>query len=214
MKHVKYGFTLAETLITIGVIGLVAAMTLPSIIAGIEKTVLKNQIKKNYSALSQVVQKVLFEFGDGQGVYANSGFGFREFNNAVLNEFKILQVCEKNALAKGCIAEYKGLNVKDCSGFNETNIYNNATVYILYDGSFMIPYHADWRSLWLVDVNGKKGPNKAGYDLFEVRLDEKLINPGNSKMSRLRYVSNACLNQGNPPPVKGGLDDFKNIDKW
>lgn len=106
------------------------------------------------------MQKVLFEFGDGQGVYANSGFGFREFNNAVLNEFKILQVCEKNALAKGCIAEYKGLNVKDCSGFNETNIYEN------------------------------------------------------SKMSHLRYVSNACLNQGNPPPVKGGLDDFKNIDKW
>lgn len=79
-------------------------MTLPSSIAGIEKTVLKNQIKKNYWALSQVVQKILFEFGDGQGVYANSGFGFREFNNAVLNEFKILQVCEKNALAKGCIA--------------------------------------------------------------------------------------------------------------
>ena len=50
--------------------------------------------------------------------------------------------------------------------------------------------------------------------MFEVKLDEKIINPENSKMSRLRYVSNACLNQGNPPPVKGALDDFKNIDKW
>lgn len=214
MKHVKYGFTMAETLIIIGIIGIVAAMTLPSIIAKIEKIVLKNQIKKNYSALSQVVQKVLFEFGDGQGVYVNSGFGFRAFNNAVLNELKILQVCNKNALAKGCIKEYKGLNVTACSAFNEANIYNNATVYILYDGSFIIPYNADWRSLWLVDVNGKKGPNKAGYDLFEVIMDEKLINPGNSKMTNLRYRGNGCLNQGNPPPVKGALDDFKNIDKW
>lgn len=62
----------------------------------------------------------------------------------------------------------------------------------------------DWRSLWLVDVNGMKGPNKAGYDLFDVAYDRA--------DKRLEMRGRGCLNQDGA--VKGGLDDFKNIDKW
>ena len=210
MKHVKKAFTLSEILITIGIIGIIAAMTLPVITSKVEKAILKNQIKKNYSILSQVLQKVMFEYGDG--LVIESGFGFKEFNDAFLSNLKIIQICDKNALSKGCIPKYTGLNISGCPAFNENGVYNNRTVYILNDGSFIIPYNADWRSLWLVDVNGKKGPNKAGYDLFEVILDENTLNPKNTKT--LRYIGKGCLNQGNPPPVKDGLDDFKNIDNW
>lgn len=210
MKHIKKAFTLSETLITLGIIGIIAAITLLVLTSKIEKTILKNQIKKNYSTLSQVLEKVTFEYGDG--LVIESGRGFKEFNEAFLSNLKIIQICNKNALAKGCIRKYTGLNITGCSAFNENNIYNNSTVYILYDGSFIIPYNMDWRSLWLVDVNGKKGPNKAGYDLFEVTLDENSLDIKNSK--RLRYRGSGCLNQGNPKPVKDGLDDYQNIDNW
>lgn len=211
-KVIFRAFTLAEVLITLGIIGIVAAMTLPALISKIEKAVLKSQIKKMYSTLTQVQQKVMFENGD---FVTSSNFGYNEFNEAIIKSLKIIQVCEKNALAKGCIPKYQGLDISSgaCPGFSENSIYNTSTVYVLNDGTFLIPYHMDWRSLWLVDVNGKKGPNKAGYDLFEVAFDENFLG-GSNKTPVLDFIGKGCLNQGNPPPVKGGLDNYKNIDRW
>lgn len=202
-KH-KSGFTLAEVLITLGIIGVVAAMTLPTVMHKIEKTILKNQIKKSYSTLTQVQQKVMFDWGDTLSI--DEGWGYRDFHNAMLNSLKIIKKCEGNALAKHCVPEYVGLNVSQCSGFSENSVYNLKTVYILNDGEIIIPYHEDWRALWLIDVNGLKGPNKVGYDLFEVQFD--------SANKRLGFKGKGCLNQGNPPPVSGGLDDYKDIEKW
>ena len=53
----KKGFTLAEVLITLGVIGVVAAMTMSIIHSQIQKFVLKNQFKKVYNTLAQAIQK-------------------------------------------------------------------------------------------------------------------------------------------------------------
>ena len=49
------GFTLAEVLITLGIIGVVAALTMPVITENVQKNVLRNQFKKVYSTFSQAV---------------------------------------------------------------------------------------------------------------------------------------------------------------
>ena len=49
----KKGFTLAEVLITLGIIGVVAALTLPGLIASYKKKALETRIKKFYSVLNQ-----------------------------------------------------------------------------------------------------------------------------------------------------------------
>lgn len=53
MKDIK-AFTLAEVLITLGVIGIIASMTLPSLVNNIRNNVLQNQLKKTYSELNQI----------------------------------------------------------------------------------------------------------------------------------------------------------------
>ena len=45
MKH--KAFTMAEVLITLGIIGIVAAMTLPALVAKYQKNVTSNRLKKN-----------------------------------------------------------------------------------------------------------------------------------------------------------------------
>ena len=50
------GFTLAEVLITLGIIGVVAALTLPSVIQKYQKKVTVERLKKSYSTLAQAVQ--------------------------------------------------------------------------------------------------------------------------------------------------------------
>ena len=49
----RFGFTLAEVLITLGIIGVVAAMTIPNLIANTNGAKFRSQFKKSISTLSQ-----------------------------------------------------------------------------------------------------------------------------------------------------------------
>ncbi len=66
MKRQK-GFTLAEVLITLGIIGVVAAMTLPTLISNYQKVVLKTQYKKGVSILANAIQ---MEMAKNETIYA------------------------------------------------------------------------------------------------------------------------------------------------
>lgn len=139
----KKGFTLSEVLITLGIIGVVAALTLPTLLSKIQERVLKEQYKKTFSTINQSLQQVY----NNTDMYFNCYYGTKwkgatckkrdekgyciEYNNDGHNDggvsecrllenelkkvLKISQICEKNAFKKGCIAEYKGLD----------NIYSN-----------------------------------------------------------------------------------------
>lgn len=53
----KKAFTLAEVLITLGIIGVIAALTLPGLIQGYRKKVTETALKKAYSQLSQALER-------------------------------------------------------------------------------------------------------------------------------------------------------------
>ena len=63
----KKGFTLSEVLITLGVIGVVAAMTLPVLIQNYRNNVAETRLKKFYSAFNQAIQRSVAENGDYSG---------------------------------------------------------------------------------------------------------------------------------------------------
>lgn len=56
-------FTLAEVLITIGVIGVVAAITIPSLITKSRKVMVENRLKDTYSILANATRLAEGEFG-------------------------------------------------------------------------------------------------------------------------------------------------------
>ena len=53
----RLGFTLAEVLITLGIVGVVAALTIPNLISNYKKLVVETQLKKTYTILNQVVKR-------------------------------------------------------------------------------------------------------------------------------------------------------------
>ena len=59
----KVAFTLAEVLITLGIIGVVAAMTIPNVVANYKKKVVETRLLKIYSILNQAI--VLSEADNG-----------------------------------------------------------------------------------------------------------------------------------------------------
>ncbi len=59
----KRAFTLAEVLVTLGIVGVIAAITIPSLAMRCQKYVLKKQFKKKYLVLQQALDIVANDFG-------------------------------------------------------------------------------------------------------------------------------------------------------
>lgn len=60
----RKGFTLAEVLITLGIIGIVSALVIPQLIPHLEKMKTEAKLKKFYSTIAQATQKAEAEYGD------------------------------------------------------------------------------------------------------------------------------------------------------
>ncbi len=73
----KIAFTLAEVLITLGIIGVVAALTIPSLIGRYQERQIITHLSKTYSILSQAYQMMVFDYGtiDTWGTFSNTSTG-------------------------------------------------------------------------------------------------------------------------------------------
>lgn len=175
----KFGFTLAEVLITLGIIGIVAAMTMPALIGKYRNYVLKNQFKRTFAILQTGLMKAVYDNGGDIDCkyYNNSEYGFGEvcrqfYLNNFFKALNAVKICTGSAYANGCVPEY-GVNVltggnAGCSGYNLTG---SGMAAVLSDGSIIIPYFYT-RPLFIFDTNGKKGPNLPGYDVFSVKISQ------------------------------------------
>lgn len=188
-------FTLSEVLITLGIIGVVAAMTLPALISKYSTFVLQQQFRKVYSIIQTAVQKVQFDMGENVRCYyggpQSSDWNWIDcptFYNEIAKQMNVIQTCKGKALEQGCLPpeSYKpleevfaggdnsdGMQIykENCPGFSSEFIEAKNTVYVLNGGFLLILYGYEGKSpLFIVDINGKRRPNKYGYDLFSFQF--------------------------------------------
>ena len=69
LKHIikKCAFTLAEVLITLGIIGVVAAITIPSLVTNYQKHVVETKLAKFNSTMNQAMRLSMVDNGDPDG---------------------------------------------------------------------------------------------------------------------------------------------------
>ena len=223
-KNAKQGFTLAEVLITLGIIGVIAAITLPTVINKAQNMILKNQFKKAYSTFYNAMKLVQVQNGApiacyywetnpyvaaGNGSKCNGWNEYGECNHWVLQDnsslptdyngqmadcrkftedlmktMKVVKFCEKESLKNGCLTEaYKGIDkvqkeqnpdqvIDPNSTFSDSLIKNRYPAFITADGTLYIRYASmAGNPNFMFDVNGHKGPNKWGYDIFSFRIE-------------------------------------------
>jgi len=192
----KPAFTLAEILVTLGVIGIIAAMTLPMLARNYQFYIRQQQFKKAYAALNIAVQKTQIDMGEGvRCFYKSSGSGqyisdCKWFYSELSKQLNLIKVCEGNALDKGCISrdmrggeeiyvEVQGGNDpagaekfynQNCLGFKASYIKNKNIAYVLNPGFMIMAYNADNNPIFLLDINALRGPNKWGHDVFLLRF--------------------------------------------
>lgn len=110
MELDKKGFTLAEVLITLGIIGIVAGLTLPALIQKKQDKELISQTKKVYADINSAFLMSQQDFG----VIGDNSYLFNDTDEAVTiakniaKYFNGAKVCEK-ASQKGCSKYYYDL---------------------------------------------------------------------------------------------------------
>ena len=222
-KSRRVAFTLAEVLITLGIIGVVAALTIPNLIAKYQKHEGIIGYKKMLSTLNQASSKIVADLGylpecyrwaDGASPYPamneclkrddkgscmvygddkdnprpsdysgkNADCGL--YQDKLFKEMKVIKSCNK-AYFDGCTPEYKGsdtllkeaddsLTEEDLlaatdhdTGLRAANL-KKAPAKVFADGTIYVNLNS---TVIVIDVNGQKGPNKWGYDVFRISLN-------------------------------------------
>lgn len=174
------GFTLAEVLITLGVIGVVAALTIPALLTHLNHIKLQSQFKEGYSILSRMIKE--YNADDERGTLTNDQKFYKNFMkyfNSVTDCGDALHVAVDS---KYCINRVSS----DSSKFNRDEQYtnyskttNSINTVPLDDGQFylqngmLITFDITGTKKISIDINGKsQKPNAWGHDLFTFELHE------------------------------------------
>ena len=166
-------FTLAEVLITLGVIGVVAAMTLPSVIKHYQQQATVNQLKKAYSEFSQALHKAEVDNG------LMETWNFADFatpleratyfgENYLFPYIKTVEKCvpSSNKCWADKITNVSGNILGESDGLSNAKQYVSFVTASGYSGYYWLNGNGFGMWYW-VDINGpQKGPNKIGRDIF------------------------------------------------
>lgn len=163
-------FTLAEVLITLGIIGIVAAMTMPALIANSKKSEYSSKLKKFYSVMNQAIIMSEQENGaagewikdggiegDIKDDEGNPDFGknseviFKFVDQYLKPYIKIVQIGKSNRTVN---------DGKDADG---------EAYMVLSDGSYVYLHNGNCID-FNYDVNGPKPPNEYGRDIYKFLL--------------------------------------------
>ena len=184
--HKKSAFTLAEVLITLGIIGVVAALTLPSVIQNYKKQEVLSRLKKSYAVIEQTVKMAEKDYGtittwpewsDSEAVlhkyFVPYLSGVKEFGKA--KDLVETPLCydQNSSMTFDNVFKYYSQYVW-WTGVHISNPFSTGeTSSIALSDGTCIGLNPDTDSLGVkpkmifVDVNGsRRGPNVAGKDLF------------------------------------------------
>lgn len=200
LKEVKKqaGFTMSEVLITLGIVGIIAAMTLPALIGKYQKHVMVNKLKKSYTTLAQMFVRAQEDNG-GMETWDFSNFGDIVPGNSHISSLisnfvqtyfvpylDVLYDCGTSCKNVEKIS-YKWLNNELVGTFYNKLHY---TIF-LKDGSIMyISFNNNGVKIFdvliSVDINGSKGPNVFGKDVFAYNLSTQ-VNPYAGLVSKTNF---------------------------
>ena len=182
-KSGRKAFTLAEVLITLGIIGVVAALTIPTLINHYQKVVMSARNKKFVSSINQAVLRSTADNGPPHEwpnhiLYHDPESLYDWFDEYIMQYMKILKDCRHDSRA--CIAEYSYCHTPDrCT--SASGISNSNVLYVFNDGSMIIALTGGGldqetgitTGLTIhirFDANGYAKPNQYGRDIFSYRF--------------------------------------------
>ena len=173
----KLAFTLAETLITLGIIGVVAAITIPTLISNYQKHVYYTQFMKARSTIENALRLYAADHDcpTNEPLCNPENAIIEEFSRyfkgaTLFNDTNYKEVCKGYDILPATETSYgtadaASMCMKDIEVYQNTK-YNG---FITNDLLISMQTDAGYGGGAFVDVNGPySGPNKGGRDIFSI----------------------------------------------
>lgn len=166
----KFAFTLAETLITLAVIGIVVALTIPTLVQNYKKKEYSTRLKKFYSMMSQAIKLSEIDNGpSGQWIIPAAIIdkeGNEDFEKGYDNALSFFNTYFKPYMNVVSIEKYEN---------KPRVLLNDSSTFLLHTGSCI---DFDF------DVNGVKPPNETGRDIYKFVFCSNAENSINNTFSK------------------------------
>lgn len=200
----EQAFTLAEVLITLGIIGIVAAMTLPAILAKTEKQETIAKLKKTYSIMTQGIKQSELENGELSTWPEGDNIVVEDYYNKYWKPYyKNPKICPT---AKDCgYASNRGWTNLNGDAFSWSVVSDESRVlFMLADGTLIFyPRNTTvanpdgsvsnvYVNYFFVDINGPKNPNIIGRDVFIFTISDKNSVRPWCYDKNVNYINNHC----------------------
>ncbi len=198
----KIGFTLAEVLITLAVIGVVAALTIPTLAKKYQNAQYVSALKKAYTQMNQVFLRMAVDSGQSDSIQSYFDFitdtntSFKASGDAIASYYKVGKNCGVNT-SRGCFPKfntyYDGTSGTSFDLDNSSNWYKfistdgmsfifrfsnesvgSANCQRSYNSDTSSPMNNSCGNLY-IDVNGLQKPNFLGRDVFEFYITSNKV---------------------------------------
>lgn len=176
----KTAFTLAEVLITLLIIGVVAGIVVPNLIQDTQQAEFIAAWKKSYGVIMQAQLNLVRDNGSIIGSFSNVYYtkdSGNAFMNTWLQYMSVFKTCSAGRIfAEQCHnTPFLAFDGSTVPNYNNGNAAAGA---ILSDGTFINFYPGVCSgtvcsdTFLFIDVNGTKGPNTYGKDVFRLKYDD------------------------------------------
>ena len=208
----KFAFTLSEVLITLVIIGVLAAMVVPALMNHTNAQEYRSALKKAISGLNQALALN----------YALTGLSSHDYTSAELIVDEIF------AKRMNVIDGESQFTSSDCDGTvfttddgiifcvnNYSSAYSNAKGLPCDINNIMPCVQSDGPNLW-IDVNGVRNPNKAttSYqrpkDIYQAQIYAQKVVPYGAPTQQVMYDKVLSLNNNNQDSEQGSDGDEDN----
>lgn len=216
---IKYlGFTLAEVLITLGIIGIVAAITIPLLIANQQKKATVTKLQRAISVINQVYRLS----DDDNGVLTAeqiAELGIDKYFETYLAPYiKVSANCTKKYQTCGYTSSYPFKTIQGNPSVLRLTSKTSDRIGILTMDGFMyliVAYFSGnknktYNALIYVDLNGGKGPNRFGKDFFTLERD---YDGGGSVRTHGYNLPDSAVNNGCSTNTKDGVSNYYCAEK-
>lgn len=168
-------FTLSEVLITLGIIGVVAAITMPALVSYYKAQVMRTQFKKAYSIITNATRLLVNEDISPYDEFGVGGSANDPLNYGVEQYLRVIdgKLC---LYSKDKICQYNK-SLKNLTGEKNASLPIYTTRYIMTKDNIAVFLGSYSPHYIIVDINGpKKGPNRLGHDIqsFKITQDNNI----------------------------------------
>lgn len=171
-----WSFTLAEVLITLGIIGVVAALTIPGLLTKIEKNQLETQVAEVASLISQGTKLYLTQETESDKIQFSPAMdSASNLENFIMSYFKVAHNCHGKYLGTDGVACFANKYSAFTGEFLRlTKNHGCEVVVTLVNGiSLCVDRNPPDGSIsFEVDLNGTKPPNVWGKDYQVIQLKD------------------------------------------